>query len=101
MKYIKLNENIALAKSILRKNGIPETNEDYLKIREFVGKDYSYIGILTRLRFIDHVTDIEKKIVNSMVKIETPESIEILEKIKEKTKKENPNFIKKFFGFDK
>ena len=60
MKYIKLNENIALAKSILRKNEIPENNEDYLKIREMVGTAFSYVGILTRLRFVDNVTDMEE-----------------------------------------
>jgi hypothetical protein len=60
MKYIKLNENIALAKSILRKNGIAEDNEDYLKIREMVGTAFSYVGILTRLRFVDNVTDMEE-----------------------------------------
>ena len=60
MKYIKLNENIALAKSILRKNSIAEDNEDYLKIREIVGTAFSYVGILTRLRFVDNVTDIEE-----------------------------------------
>jgi len=60
MKYIKLNENIALAKSILRKNGIAEDNEDYLKIREMVGTAFSYIGILTRLRFVDNVSDMEE-----------------------------------------
>ena len=60
MRYIKLNENIALAKSILRKNGITEDNEDYLKIREMVGTAFSYVGILTRLRFVDNVTDMEE-----------------------------------------
>ena len=60
MRYIKLNENIALAKSILRKNGITEDNEDYLKIREIVGTAFSYVGILTRLRFVDNVTDMEE-----------------------------------------
>jgi hypothetical protein len=60
MKYIKLNENIALAKSILRKNGATEDNEDYLKIKEIVGTSFSYIGILTRLRFVDNVTDMEE-----------------------------------------
>ena len=60
MKYIKVNENIALAKSILRKNGIAEDNEDYLKIREMVGTAFSYVGILTRLRFVDNVTDMEE-----------------------------------------
>jgi len=37
MKYIKINENVALAKSILRKNNLSEKDEDYLKIREMVG----------------------------------------------------------------
>lgn len=60
MRYIKLNENIALAKSILRKNDVAEDNEDYLKIREIVGTAFSYVGILTRLRFVDNVTDMEE-----------------------------------------
>lgn len=55
MKYIKINENVALAKSILRKNNLSDKDEDYLKIREMVGTDYSYVGILTRLRYIDNV----------------------------------------------
>jgi len=60
---MKINENIALAKSILKKNGIePDSEEykDYLKIREIVGTEYAYIGILTRLRFVDSVTDIDE-----------------------------------------
>lgn len=60
MKYIKINENVALAKSILRKNNLSEKDEDYLKIREMVGTDYSYVGILTRLRYIDNVTDMDE-----------------------------------------
>lgn len=60
---MRLNENIALAKSILRKNNIEVDSDeynDYLTIREFIGSDYSYIGILTRLRFVDKVTDLEE-----------------------------------------
>lgn len=60
---MKINENIALAKSILKKNGIESDSEeykDYLKIREIVGTEYAYIGILTRLRFVDSVTDMEE-----------------------------------------
>lgn len=51
---MNLNENIALAKSILRKRSIEigsEEYDEYLKIRELIGSDYSYIGILTRLRY--------------------------------------------------
>jgi hypothetical protein len=60
---MKINENIALAKSILRKSGIEVDSDeykDYLKIRDIVGKEYAYIGILTRLRFVDNVVDIEE-----------------------------------------
>jgi hypothetical protein len=60
---MKINENIALAKSILRKNNIEidsDEYKDYLKIRDIVDKEYSYIGILTRLRFVDGVSDIEE-----------------------------------------
>jgi len=58
-----LNENIAYSKSILNKYGIsldsPEY-ADYLKIREIVGNDNGYVGILTKLRFVDSVTDIDE-----------------------------------------
>lgn len=59
----KINENIAYAKSILNKVKItPDSTEyqDYLKIREICGTDNGYVGILTKLRFIDNVTDIEE-----------------------------------------
>lgn len=58
-----INENIAYAKSILTKNGItlesPEY-QDYLKIREICGNDHGYVGILTKLRFVDTVTDMDE-----------------------------------------
>jgi hypothetical protein len=57
---MRINENIALAKAILKRNDVPETNEDYLKIRQMVGTEYNYVGILTRLRFVDSVTDLEE-----------------------------------------
>lgn len=58
-----INENIAYAKSILNKSGISETSkeyEDYLKIKEICGKNHGYIGILTKIRFIDNVNDMEE-----------------------------------------
>jgi len=57
---MNINENIALAKSILKKQSIAETDEDYLKIRELVGNSFGYVGILTRLRYIDGVDDFEE-----------------------------------------
>lgn len=58
-----IKENIAYAKSILNKNGItkdsPEWN-DYLKIREICGNDNGYVGILTKLRFVEDITDFEE-----------------------------------------
>jgi hypothetical protein len=50
---MKINENIALAKSILRKNGIEVDSDeykDYLKIRDIVGKEYAYIGISNKIK---------------------------------------------------
>lgn len=58
-----LNENIALAKSILNKAGIDESSDDYkdyLKIREIVGNNNGFVGILVRLRFIDDITDMDE-----------------------------------------
>ena len=60
---MKINENIAYAKSILNKSGVTQESpeyQDYLKIREIVGNDNGYVGILTKLRFIDNVTDMEE-----------------------------------------
>lgn len=59
----KLNENIAYAKSILNKLGILNDSElynDYLKIREICGVNTGYVGILTKIRFIDNIEDMEE-----------------------------------------
>ena len=59
--YIK--ENVALSKAILNRQGIttesPEYS-DYLKIREICGSGHGYVGILTRLRFQDGITDMDE-----------------------------------------
>jgi hypothetical protein len=60
---MRINENVALAKAILNKQGIttdsPEYS-DYLKIREICGTGHGYVGILTRLRFQDGITDMDE-----------------------------------------
>ena len=59
----RLNENIAFAKSVLKKQNIsPQTEDykDYLKIRELCGDNHGYVGILTKLRFIDGVKDFDE-----------------------------------------
>jgi hypothetical protein len=58
-----MNENVAYAKSILAKNGINQESPewpDYVKIREICGDDHGYVGIITRLRFVDGITDMEE-----------------------------------------
>jgi hypothetical protein len=60
---MKINENVAFAKSILNKVGINSESEeykDYLTIREICGQNTGYVGILTRLRFIDNVDDMDE-----------------------------------------
>jgi hypothetical protein len=57
---MKINENIAQAKSILNKLGISQHDKDYLKIREICKDSLGYVGILTRLRFIDNVSDMDE-----------------------------------------
>jgi hypothetical protein len=42
--------------------------KDYLKIRDIVGKEYAYIGILTRLRFVDNVDIEELKSIYDVLK---------------------------------
>lgn len=60
---MKINENIAYSRSILNKLGITkDTDEykDYLKIREICRNSNGYVGILTRLRFIDKIDDMDE-----------------------------------------
>ncbi len=60
---MRINENIAYAKSILSKLGITTDSEeysDYLKIRELCNNNPGYVGILTKLRFVDKVSDMEE-----------------------------------------
>ena len=59
----RINENIAYAKSILNKNGITSDSEeyqDYLKIREICKNKNGYVGILTRIRFVDEIMDMDE-----------------------------------------
>ncbi len=59
----KLNENMTYPKSILNKLGILNDSElynDYLKIREICGVNTGYVGILTKIRFIDNIEDMEE-----------------------------------------
>jgi hypothetical protein len=59
--YIK--ENVALSKAILNKQGIttesPEYS-DYLKIRDICGGNHGYVGILTKIRFQDGISDMDE-----------------------------------------
>lgn len=60
---MKVNENISYAKSILNKlsivPGSPD-HEPYLKIREICNNNNGYVGILTKLYYIDGVKDMEE-----------------------------------------
>jgi hypothetical protein len=60
---VKINENIAYAKSILKKSGITQDSEeykDYISIRKICGDNNGYVGILTRIRFIDGINDMDE-----------------------------------------
>jgi hypothetical protein len=60
---MKVYENIALSRAILSRRGISQDSteyEDYLKIREMCQKTPGYVGILTRLRFEDGVSDMQE-----------------------------------------
>lgn len=60
---MKINENIAYSRSILNKLNITKDSElynDYLKIREICGSNNGYVGILTKIRFIDGVEDMDE-----------------------------------------
>ena len=60
---MKINENIAFARSILLKNNIKQDSEeykDYQAIRNICGNHNGYVGILTKLRFVDNVEDLSE-----------------------------------------
>jgi len=61
--FNRINENIALAKAILNKKNIikgsPEY-DDYLEIRKLVGNSHGYVGVLTKLRFVEGITDMDE-----------------------------------------
>jgi len=60
---MKINENIAFARSILRKNSISNDSEeyqDYLNIRKICGNSNGYVGILTKIRFVDGIEDMDE-----------------------------------------
>jgi hypothetical protein len=57
---MKFNENISYSKAILNKLGISPDNTDYTKIREICGKNVGYIGILTKIRFVDEISDMDE-----------------------------------------
>jgi hypothetical protein len=69
---LKNTSNINLTKSILRKNKIEDTNEDYLKILELTEKSPGWTGYLVKLRFelkidISEVEDIYKLLSENKV----------------------------------
>lgn len=58
-----LNENVVYAKSILSKNGITKDSPEYadfIKIRQICGDSNNYVGVLTKIRFIDNISDMEE-----------------------------------------
>jgi len=58
-----INENIAYAKSILNKLGISQESDlykDYLRIREICGQNSGYVGILTKIRFVEEIDDMDE-----------------------------------------
>lgn len=62
-KINKIDENIAYSKSILNKLEITKDSNlynDYLKIREICGVNTGYVGILTKIRFIDSIEDMDE-----------------------------------------
>lgn len=73
-----INENISYAKSILNKKGInidSDEYKDYLKIRDICGSNHGYVGILTKIRYIDEVDDMDE--IESIFDILKDSKIEI------------------------
>ena len=69
-KYQSFNENLNYARSVLRKNNITETSEDFLALKELCKNSMGYLGLLTKLFFIDKVDINEiKDIFESLIEM--------------------------------
>jgi len=58
-----LLENVALAKAIMARRSITQDSPewaDYLKIREMCARTPGWVGLITRLRFVDGVEDLDE-----------------------------------------
>jgi len=65
-----LFENLNYARSVLRKKGLYDKDEDFIKIREMSKDKSGYLGLLTKLHFVDNVPlDELQSIYNSLVEL--------------------------------
>jgi len=58
-----LLENVALAKAIMARRGITQDSPewaDYLRIREMCARNPGWVGLITKIRFVDGVEDLEE-----------------------------------------
>lgn len=74
MKHIltkfKIFENVQQAKSVLRKNNIPETDSNYKKIKKILSGSEGYIGWFTKMFFLDSVSIRELSALFNRIKTE-------------------------------
>ncbi len=61
---LKVNENFSVAKSILKKLELEESNADYQKIVSLLSHMHGYIGLFTRLFFGEPIFDKETGKIN-------------------------------------
>ncbi|MEN6291917.1 MAG: hypothetical protein ABFD07_07885, partial [Methanobacterium sp.] len=54
-EYASINENLQKARSILRRNGIEETDETFQKLRKLLSSNPGYLGKFTDWLIIDKV----------------------------------------------
>ena len=54
-EYASINENLQKARSILRRNGIEETDETFQKLRKLLSANPGYLGKFTDWLIIDKV----------------------------------------------
>lgn len=65
-----LLESVALAKAILARRGINQESPewaDYLRIREMCARTPGWVGLITRIRFVDGVEDLDE--LESVLKV--------------------------------
>jgi hypothetical protein len=86
VKSFELFENAQQSKSILKKLNISEDNADYIKLKELLKNNTSYLGKFTKFLFVDKekIENIEK-VLDELKKVKIDKSVDSFNELEEIT----------------